>query len=70
MGHAILNRLIGLVTKTLNMSFFQENFHFHYLSWVLDQWSPKKRTSLKEDSNWIDILEPRSMTNECLYDRP
>ena len=62
MGHAILNRLIdrliGLVNKTLNMSFFQENFYFHNFSWVLDQWRPKNRTSLKEDSNWLDILKP------------
>ena len=29
MGYAILKRLIGLVNKTLNMSIFQENFHFH-----------------------------------------
>ena len=59
MGYAILKRLIGLVNKTLKMSFFQDNFHFHNLSWVLDQWRPKKRTSLKEDRNWIDILKPR-----------
>ena len=65
MGYAILNRLIGLVNKTIKMSFFQENFHFHKLSWVL---TPKKRTSLKEDSNWIDILKPRyieSIGPEC-----
>ena len=60
MGYAILNRLIGLVIKALKMGFFQENFYFHNLSLVLDQWRPKKRTSLKEDSNWIDILKPRS----------
>ena len=57
MGYAILNRLIGLVNKTLKMSFFQENFYFNNISWVLDQWRPKKRTSLKEDSTWIDILK-------------
>ena len=50
MGYAIVNRLIGLVNKTLKMSF---------LSWVLDQWRQKKRTSLKEDSDWLDILQPR-----------
>ena len=62
MGYVILNRLISLINKTLKMSFFlQENIHFHNLSWVLDQWRPKKRTSLKEDSNWIDILKPLSM---------
>ena len=76
MGYAILNRLIGLVNKTLKMSFFQENFHFHNLSWVLDQWRPKKRTSLKEDSNWNDILKPcftQLWMNElcrCLLNRP
>ena len=57
MGYAILNRLIGLVNKTLKMSFFQENFHFQNAIWVLDQWRPKKWTLLKEDSNWIDILK-------------
>ena len=41
MGYVIRNRLIGLVNKTLKMSFFQENFHFHNLSLVLDQWCPK-----------------------------
>ena len=62
MGYAILNRLLGLVNKTLKMSFFQDNFHFHNLSRVLDQWRLKKRTSLKEDSNWIEILKPRYKT--------
>ena len=58
MGHAILNRLIGLVNKTLKVIFFSRKLSFHSLSWVLDQWRPKKRTSLKEDSNWLDILQP------------
>ena len=61
MGHAIFNRPIGLLNETLIMSFFQENFHFDNSSWFLDQWRPKKRTSLKEDSNWLDILKPRCM---------
>ena len=52
MGYAILNRPIALVNKTLNMSFFQANFHFHNLGWVFDQWRPKKWTSMKEDSSW------------------
>ena len=55
MGHAILNRLIGLVNKTLKMSFFS----FSQFKLGLDQWRPKKRTSLKEDSDWLNILQPR-----------
>ena len=63
MGHAIPNTLRGLVDKTLKMSFFKGNFHFLNLSWVLNQGRPKKRTSLKEDSNRLDILKPRSFVN-------
>ena len=57
---------IGLVNKTLKMSFFQDNFHFHNLSWVLDN-DAKKRASLKEDFNWIYILKPRYQDRYCFF---
>ena len=31
-----------MVNKTLKMKFFSENFNCHNLSWVLEQWRPKK----------------------------
>ena len=60
MGHAIPNRPIGFVNKTLKISFFLEHFHFYNLIWVLDQWRPEKWILLKEHNNcyWLDILKP------------
>ena len=58
MVYAILNRLIALVNKTLKMSFFSRKLSFSQLKLGFGSMSPKKRTSLKEDSNWIDILKP------------
>ena len=57
MGHAILNRLIGLVNKTLKMSFFSRKLSFSQFKLGFGSMTPKKRTLLKEDINWLDILE-------------
>ena len=54
MGHAILNRLIGLVNKTLNMSFFSRKLPFSQFklgfgSMTLDILKPCYNKKLK---NW------------------
>ena len=53
--------------QALKMNFFQENFYFQGFNWVLDQWLPKKRISLKEDSNWLDILKPRFIQQHDIH---
>ena len=56
MCRAILNRLRGLVNKTLKMSFFLSSifFNFYNFSWVLDQWRPKNGPHWRKTA--IDLI--------------
>ena len=44
MGHAILNRLIGLVYKTLKMVYFSRKHSFSQFKLGFGSMTPKKRT--------------------------
>ena len=53
MGYAIVNRLIGLVNKTLNMSFFQTKLSFSQLKLGFGSMTPEK----------TDLIEGRQQLN-------
>ena len=53
MGHAILNRLIGLVNKTLKMSFFSRKLSIPQLNLGFGSMTPKK----------TDLMEGRQQLN-------
>ena len=53
MGHAILNRLIGLVNKTLKMSFFSRKLSFSQLKLGFGSMTPEK----------TDLIEGRQQLN-------
>ena len=61
MGYAILNKPIGLVNKTHKMSSFSRTLSFSQLKLGFGSMTPNNGTSLKEDSNRIDILKPGFM---------
>ena len=53
MGYAILNRLIGLVNKTLKMSFFSRQLSFSQLKLGFGSMMPEK----------ADLIERRQQLN-------
>ena len=53
MGYAILNRLIGLVQKTLKMSFFSRKLSFSQLKLGFESMTPKE----------TDLIEGRQQLN-------
>ena len=53
MGYAILNRLMGLVNKTLNMSFFSRKLLFSQLKLGFGSITPEK----------TDLIEGRQQLN-------
>ena len=53
MGNAILNRLIGLVNKTLKMSFFLRTLSFSQLKLGFGSMTPEK----------MDLIEGRQKLN-------
>ena len=53
MGYAILNRLIGLVNKTLKMSFFSRKLSFSQLKLGFGSMTPEK----------TDLIEGRQQLN-------
>ena len=58
MCHAILNRLTGSVNKTLKISFFSRRLSFSLIKLDFGSMTPDKGTTLKGDSNLLNILKP------------
>ena len=54
MGYAIVNRLIGLVNKTLKMSFFQTKLSFSQLKLGFGSMTPEKTNLIegRQQLNW------------------
>ena len=65
MGYAIVNRLIGLVNKTLKMSFFQTKLSFSQLKLSFGSMTPEK-TDLIEGRQQLNLY-PETSLYECGY---